>query len=95
MTNKFDLNATPKTDRNKFYLSELEIIEGSEVPVVETWFAEELEQRARLAEEQCRRYKDIIHELATPIRLSGNDVLVLEIQSKMKEIEQVGNESVI
>ena len=50
MSEKFDPKHTPKTNLNKFHLSELEILEGSEVPVVETWFAEELERRARIAE---------------------------------------------
>lgn len=49
MIKEFDKKATPKTDKNKFYLDASDLLEYNEIPVVETWFAEDLERKARIA----------------------------------------------
>lgn len=85
---KFDPNATPKTDRNKFYLSELEIIEGSETPVVETWFAEDLERRARLAEEKLRIATNCLNEIRRPS--NGVWCITQVAYVALRDIKEVG-----
>jgi hypothetical protein len=88
MTEKFNHNATPKTNRNKFYLSELEIIEGSEVPVVETWFAEELERESNGYKEKLRIATDTLTRIT--LDDSNNFFTIMACLDALKRIEGVG-----